>query len=90
MESCGGLRESQVMGAVFPPMGCVSLPLHLFWFKILSPSFTPFLQIPGFPLETLGAEFPVGSGVRKCQAGPVGTMPGAALQGINWHMAVPS
>lgn len=82
MEGFGGLRESQVMGADFPLMGCVSLPLHLFWFEILSPSLAPFLQIRGFPLETLGAEFPVGSGMRKCQDGPVGTMPRAALQGI--------
>lgn len=50
---CGELRESQVMGAILPPMGPVSLPLDLFWFGICSPSLAPFLQILGFPLETL-------------------------------------
>lgn len=56
LEGCEGLRESQVMGAVLPPMGPVSLPLHLFWFGIWSSSLAPFLQIPGFPLESHGAQ----------------------------------
>lgn len=43
-------------------MSLVSLPLHLLWFGIWSPSLAPFLQILGFPLEALGAQGGSGMG----------------------------
>lgn len=54
MEQCGGAEGIQVMGAALSPMGRVFLPLDLFGFGIRSLSLAPFLQILGFPLETLG------------------------------------
>lgn len=93
-----GLRESQVMGAVLPPVGPVSLSLRLFWFGIWSPSLAPFLQIPGFPLETLGAQgvsgghIPSGIWDKKvpgwsCRHHAWGSSSGNHIAG---HMAVPS
>lgn len=87
MEGCGGPRESHVMGAVLPPWVLFPCPLDLLRFGTRSPSLAPFLQIPGFPLETLGGwgywgdTLPGGCGMRKCQAGPAVTVPGAALPG---------
>lgn len=90
MEGCGGLRESQVVGPV-------PLPLDLFWFGIWSPSLAPFLQILGFPLETLGGpgnlwgHIPSGMWDEKVPGWSCSHCARASSSRESpWHMGVPS